>query len=316
MMYANIVSVTLYFTLCFFIVKQKHLALIACIMIIEIVFHAALATIFVGWQCGFPLYLVCILPVPFYLDFKREYIPYIISFSILASFLLLKAYISNSDNIINSLDGTFSAVSIYFLNSLVASLMIICTSIIYRISKQVAQTKLKAKNETLSRLATIDPLTQLFNRRAMTEYMKIIHENAQATNKSYTVAMGDIDNFKAINDTYGHSIGDVVLREICSLITQAVPSEGYICRWGGEEVLIVLPNAKIDEGDEMCNKICQTVSNHYFKCDDNKFTVTITFGVCECNGDISYEKAIKTADDYLYIGKKTGKNCVIDSYCI
>lgn len=312
MMYFNFFSSALYLGFSFLIFNVENVTPMLCIALFEIVVHAVAATVYVGWGYGFAMFLVCIAPVPFFVEFKRVMTPYIITPVIVTVFMLLKFYTVDDAHVIYPDFDKTSQLVLYTFNSFFAFLMIICIAAIYKISKQISQHQLKAKNETLSRLATIDPLTRLFNRRAMMDFFKQIQRNAAAADSRYIIAMGDIDNFKQVNDTYGHAYGDMVLKQISEAMSILVPSEGYVCRWGGEELLFVIPNTGIEAGTRVAAQIRSELEAMSFSCGADTFGVTITIGVCECGKDLSYEEGLKIADQYLYYGKKHGRNCVIN----
>lgn len=309
----NIFSVTLYIVLAFLLYFMENSTLLICIALLEIITHACVATVFLGWGWGFALFIICIAPVPFFLDFKYDFIPYITTPIFVLIFILLKIYVTNANNVIYNIDDSAIKLYLYIFNSFFSFLLIIGISAIYRISKQITQYRLKEKNETLSKLATIDHLTQLFNRRAMIDFLKIVQDNSMITKQPYVIVMGDIDDFKRVNDTFGHSCGDMVLKDISKIMADTVPSEGYVCRWGGEELLFVIPNADFQVGTDIANEIREKVSKMSFKSlDEENFNVTITLGVCECNHNMLYEEGLKIADMYLYCGKKHGKNVVVN----
>ncbi len=314
----NIFSVLFYAALiplvyCF----PKHYTKFICVAMLEVVAHAIAATICIGWWSGFSMFIVCVAPIPFFLDFKRGVLAYIFSPIYVVIFFALKIYTDNSSHIIYTVENTKAINGLFLFNSFISFMMIIGVAIIYRVSHEISQQTLTEQNEKLSKLATIDPLSQLFNRRAMSDYLEKIHEKSLQTNSSYVIAMGDIDDFKHINDTYGHAKGDEVIQEISRIMVNAVPSEGFVCRWGGEELLFAIPFSDEKSGAEIAEKIRSELESRSFSYDNGSFGVTMTFGVCRSDNESSYEKTISMADDSLYYGKKHGKNQVVrySVYC-
>lgn len=314
MVYFNVGSIIFYSLLAIVILTKEAYTFSVCIALIEIIIHAIAATVSVGWNWGFAMFIVCIVPIPFMLEFKKRFMPYLISTIIVLAFLILKAYTTVEGSVMYSVDSQAASTAMYMFNSFFAFFLIIAISAVFKISRAESQQKLNDKNETLIRLAAIDPLTQLFNRRAMTSYMKTVQERAAATNTTYVVVMGDIDDFKRINDTYGHSCGDKVIETVARIMAECVPSEGYVCRWGGEEVLFAIPNCTSEKGTQVAEKIRSKIEAERFTSENGSYGVTITFGVYECDGRISYEKGISIADKYLYYGKQNGKNVVINHF--
>ncbi|NPA11093.1 MAG: diguanylate cyclase [Epsilonproteobacteria bacterium] len=148
---------------------------------------------------------------------------------------------------------------------------------------------LKAKSE-------IDYLTGTFNRAACNR--RIQHLN------NYSMLVVDIDHFKKINDTYGHDMGDKILKEIANLLKGSVRSDDIVCRWGGEEFVIILKNAKLNDAQKVAEKIRQAIQNHTFE----GINVTVSIGVEEFKGN--FDKTFKEADIKLYRAKNNGRNRV------
>lgn len=312
----NVFSVVLYLYLTVCSKKYPNrLTTFATIATLEIVLHASLATLFVGWDTGFMMFVVCVTPFPFFLPYKNDTSAFYLGILCPIAFIALKIYLlSGSDRVIY--DDQISAAgtkAMYMFNSILSFIMIITFSTVYKIKKRIDEVDLINKNESLSMLAKIDPLSQLFNRRAMIDFLKTIEKNSIAKKETYVIAMGDLDDFKHINDTYGHSYGDQAIVAVSKIMTQSVPTEGYVCRWGGEELLFVIPDSNEEDGVRVAESIRAQLAAYKFSADGQPFHVTITFGVCECDGSLPYERALTIADQNLYSGKKDGKDRVVSS---
>lgn len=154
-----------------------------------------------------------------------------------------------------------------------------------------------------------DPLTLLLNRRFLPTILRHEISLAMHSNVPLSIAMIDIDNFKMINDTYGHAAGDTILVKVAESLHESTRSSDYIFRYGGEEFLIVLVETTKTEAYsiiERLRKRIQEKSIHIQK--DDSVTVTISAGVAVYNGHPDYECLIKVADDALYQAKANGKN--------
>ena len=308
--YFNIFSVTFYIILLIlnFRIKSRHYLITAAI--VEIMAHASAAIIFGGWPQGFGLYLLMIMPVPFFIPVKKMLTPYLISLTSFILFLIMCYNFSRT----RTAPGFYSSHNreldtvVYFFNVFMGAGVLFYVSTIYLLTHELMRRKLTAQNESLMKLASIDPLTELFNRRAMGEYLKLIQTNSSHSGSGYVIGIGDIDNFKKINDTYGHSAGDEALRAAAAVFAKCVPSEGYASRWGGEEFLFVIPNADIDKGVVISERIRLAVKDERFSSDAGDFTISITIGVYKGGPDDDIEKVISKADEQLYIGKKNGKD--------
>jgi diguanylate cyclase (GGDEF)-like protein len=130
--------------------------------------------------------------------------------------------------------------------------------------------------------------------------------------KMFAVILSDIDNFKRLNDTFGHDAGDYVLKMIARLMKDQVRGIDCPSRWGGEEFLIMLVETELDGGQRVAERIRKKVENTIFKYKDTRLPVTMTFGLSVFqNTDDSIDACIKRADNALYEGKGQGKNMVV-----
>ena len=136
------------------------------------------------------------------------------------------------------------------------------------------------------------------------------------------IAIGDIDFFKKVNDTYGHEAGDEVLKQLAVLCSEYMSSHGIAARWGGEEFLFVFNNENLDEAGMNANELLSKIRNMTVKWNDIEIRVTMTIGVADVNTFISGEvteaeiddrinEAVSAADKKLYMGKSNGRNTVV-----
>ncbi|MBQ8411372.1 MAG: diguanylate cyclase, partial [Ruminiclostridium sp.] len=153
-----------------------------------------------------------------------------------------------------------------------------------------------------------DPLTMLLNRRSCLMKMTEFTENKIL----YTVAMGDIDFFKKINDTYGHACGDYVLKEVSALLKRHTgDNEAFVSRWGGEEFLIVLPSKGTEESLRIVTEILEEIRKTNYEYEGKTFKVTMTFGISQFRNGDNRESAVNRADKLLYKGKQSGRNRIV-----
>lgn len=173
--------------------------------------------------------------------------------------------------------------------------------------------KLKEAYYKMEELAKIDMLTGLSNRRDM--YQKIKHETDrfERNKKSFAILMGDIDNFKKVNDTYGHDAGDHVLSSIASIIISTIRKQDIVARWGGEEFLLLLPETNLEGGKMIAEKLRMNIKNKTIYYKNYSMKVTITIGVSVYSLKHTIEDSIKEADEAMYRGKIRNKNCVVIS---
>ena len=177
----------------------------------------------------------------------------------------------------------------------------------------------KQKNELalaykrLELIAATDPLTQLSNRRNFLEKFQDEVKRFERDKKPISVVLCDIDDFKAINDRFGHDCGDFVLVTVSKVMRSLVRKQDVVARWGGEEFIMLLPGTALDGGRKVAELVREKVASEHYSVKGNPFSLTLTFGVSEYDGTVDIDACIKNADKALYVGKKKGKNCVVVS---
>ena len=163
------------------------------------------------------------------------------------------------------------------------------------------------------KLATTDGLTELYNHRYFQEQMQMFCSNAKRYESVFSLIILDIDFFKKFNDNFGHQSGDAVLRQVAFTLKKNVRSSDIVCRYGGEEMSIMWPNAKEDEAVSIAQKLCNIVASQKFKLSNNRESnVTISLGVATYGQTDGTEpaKIIESADKRLYHAKENGRNRV------
>jgi len=176
------------------------------------------------------------------------------------------------------------------------------------------QLRLKHYQEELKRLASTDYLTGLYNRRYFFMIGNELLEIAKRYHKNMSVIILDIDKFKSINDTYGHDVGDIALKELSRTIKDRTRESDVVSRFGGEEFVILLPETSLEQAKKLAEDLRSSVEKIEINLPDNeKLKFTISLGVAEVKVESgeNLEKAIKNADEALYIAKETGRNKVI-----
>lgn len=162
------------------------------------------------------------------------------------------------------------------------------------------------------KLATTDGLTELYNHRYFQEQIRMQIEQSKRYSHNFSLIIIDIDFFKKFNDTFGHQSGDAVLKQVAQTLKKNVRATDIVCRYGGEEMSIILPNTGKDEAFSTAQKICERVANKKFKLSGDKETnVTISLGVSTFPYDGDNAPAIiEAADKRLYNAKNNGRNQV------
>lgn len=170
--------------------------------------------------------------------------------------------------------------------------------------------KLTQSVEYLSLISTTDFLTKLYNRRKFSEELFNNIHRTYRTKEDFCVAMLDIDFFKKVNDTYGHDVGDIVLKDFANVVKNSLRKTDILARWGGEEFIVLFIDTDIKNTKIVCEKIRKNIQNHKFHIVKN---ITCSIGVTQ-NQDIDDEKTIvERADKALYTAKRTGRNKVVSA---
>lgn len=168
-------------------------------------------------------------------------------------------------------------------------------------------TNRKRMEEEIRRLSETDALTQLSNRLKLDSVLELERERLLRSKSVCTIILLDIDDFKKVNDTYGHLVGDKVLKDIAKILRENTRKIDTVGRWGGEEFLIILPLTDAQGGIIMAEKLRKKISEHLFTGVGN---LTASFGVAESRGEISSVELIGRADSLMYQAKNAGKNMV------
>lgn len=310
MLGANIISVLTY-VLAEQAARKERNSLFFYLIYIEILVHMILAVVMVGGECGFELYGFAVLPLIYYSYYvvliteKRDDIAGRRILAILAVGISIgiKVY-SRFVPAMYVLGSASVRYVMYLMNLSIIAVSVMAFQNIY-ISQIIAMRRtLIRKNVILDNMARTDVLTGLNNRRAVMEFLELPRQ----VSGTYSVVMADIDDFKKINDTYGHEQGDMVLVRLAEIFRESVRSSDIVCRWGGEEFVVVLMKCGVADAEKIADKIRKGVEKEVFPKIAGK--VTMTFGIAGSE-NIEGEDLLETADKKLYEGKRTGKNCVI-----
>lgn len=163
---------------------------------------------------------------------------------------------------------------------------------------------------SLRNLIVKDSLTDLYNRRYCNQNLKNLSEQYIKTGEPYTLAIADIDFFKKVNDTYGHTAGDEVLVSVAQIMKKSMAGKGFAARWGGEEFLLVYTGCDMETTLTYLEMLVEAIREMRVEYDDKAIKITISIGVATGNGD-SVDKVLCTADDRLYHAKKEGRDRVV-----
>lgn len=314
LMIFNVFSVILYLIMHIFIKKEKY-TLTFLTTYGEICLHTIFAICILGGDTAFLFYNFALVPVSYYMSFmsnafkKKILHPIILMF---INFLLTifctvyRMFGYAPTNVLTK--GQSFLLSVF--NISVVFLFLSVFSVLFVVEIRTSQQLLRRQNMKLNYYAQYDSLTSLLNRRSMEEKIVEILKEAQEKNEKFCVVMADIDDFKRVNDIYGHECGDKALVHIAATLNGLLLPEDSVSRWGGEEFLFVLKGSEVE-----CRKKTEIMRSAIEKIDfyykNRRVKFTMTFGVQEHRLEMNIERTISMADDKLYKGKESGKNCVI-----
>jgi two-component system, cell cycle response regulator len=171
---------------------------------------------------------------------------------------------------------------------------------------------LRAKHlqDLLRKFALIDPLTELPNRRALDERLQQEWSRLLRHNGHLSVIMADIDQFKKVNDQFGHPAGDEVLRQVAHALAASCRTSDTPARYGGEEFVIVAPETAAGAAADLAERLRQSLCSKPLQVHGKAVSITASFGVADNEGLASPEALIQAADEALYRAKAAGRNCV------
>ncbi len=203
-------------------------------------------------------------------------------------------------------------VAIHVINTFYIFMTMVAALIFVSKESVEMESKLVRYNEKMQHLASVDPLTGLWNRRSMKEYLEAQKKQCRDGNiGTMSIALGDIDFFKKVNDTYGHDCGDAVLKNMAVIFRQFMEDKGKVSRWGGEEFLLVFRDCNGDDALIQLSKLLTLIRKNEIIYKDQKIKVTMTFGLVEVNFRKGIEEDIHEADRKLYLGKEGGRNQIV-----
>lgn len=161
--------------------------------------------------------------------------------------------------------------------------------------------------EVLDQWAYTDALTGIYNRRAIDAFLEREIAQAKRYGRSLSIILIDIDHFKKVNDTHGHLVGDRILVKIARRLSEQMRRSNFLARWGGEEFLILAPEARASDAVQFAERCLAVIANEPF----DGVSVTATFSVSELHADDSADTLLSRADVHLYRGKDAGRNRVV-----
>jgi diguanylate cyclase len=284
------------------IINQRHHTTLAAVMLAtEVMAHAVLAVSLLGWSSGFHYYLIPLIPFMMFNDQLQTRTVVASSVMIAAVYLILRF---TSADVVPPPTWDSRAFFVEYMNIVVPLTALAIISIYFRFASVDFERAMES-------LAMTDPLTKAPNRRRMRELLNAERIRFQRGMRPFIVIIGDVDDFKVINDTRGHDCGDHVLVEVAAALRAVLRAQDAIARWGGEEFLFLLPDTDLRGGGIAAEKMRNAIQQTNIAFAGDRLGITMTFGVAVYDGKTSLEACVRRADEALYAGKHRGKNQVV-----
>lgn len=292
-------------------------------MFLEVNAHSTLCTVFLGWEWCFFLYSMMTIPVVIYYlfltcgktVFKRGTLLFtVLSLLFLAGSLIYLHFNVPIYYVINGpvfdADARWQELMLS-VNVFYNMLLLFGFSCLFILEIHSLINKLNQTNEQLNYTATHDALTGLYNRHCLSGKL----DELENSSEPFCLAMGDLDDFKKINDTYGHECGDIVLKSVAEIIMRNIGENDIACRWGGEEMLIIM-SGSTEECYSIVSRIRSEINDLDLEYENRSVKVSMTFGFAGSAEDDTLQKEgidafISIVDKRLYKGKTGGKNVVV-----
>ncbi len=209
--------------------------------------------------------------------------------------------------------GTAVALGIYLKDALPLFfdplMMMLIGMIVMEALRRVLTSEFEARQQ-LGEMAATDQLTGLLNRRAIWPLLNHELQHARRAGTPFSLILGDLDLFKKVNDTYGHDAGDLVLQETARRLEGALRRQDALCRWGGEELLVLLPDTDTRGALEAAEKLRASMADSAITAGDNHIHQTISLGVASFQSGDGIDTVVSRADEALYQAKHKGRNRV------
>lgn len=273
----------------------------ACILI-----FTALNVYYLGWRLGVQHFLAVLLVFVFFSKYKHETAKFIYALFLFVLRLILYFYCLTNPPVL-TLSTELSAV-MQIANSFFIFFSFGIVAYLFSTTTQEMEGKLIEYNRKLMKQANTDTLTGLYNRRRTMEYLEKLLETPDT---QISICLCDIDFFKRVNDTYGHDIGDEVLRKVSETFRKRLPPDTFISRWGGEEFLLIFPRLNGDETMIALETLRQKIKEIVFDGGSETFSVTLTYGLVEYDYRSDITALLKEADEKLYLGKESGRDRIV-----
>lgn len=299
-------GVCLYYVAMLRMVKGSRYRIATALVHVEVITFMTVNTILFGWNAGFHAYLLALASLVYFNPFDKKQVMYIFSAVEAVMFFFLKIYTIYHVPVLDV--GTKMRDIFYLMNYAGCFIIVVSGAAVSKVSADMTERRLEKKTQSLQSQADHDTLTRLFTRSYLIKHFHRVEEKGMP----FSIVMCDIDNFKKINDTYGHNCGDYILESIAGIIGNYSPENSIVTRWGGEEFILLLEDCDITKSRPLVEKIREKVAETKFVYKESHLHVTMTFGISTSMEQRDLTGLVELADNRMYVGKQNGKNRVVD----
>ncbi|MCR5091986.1 MAG: GGDEF domain-containing protein [Bacilli bacterium] len=296
MIWVDVGAIALYL-LYFFILKKRKYYIYALACGNTYFAFVIVAALMLGFPAGFQYYLVALSVVSFFTTYfsRQKDIKGSIVWAGLSAGIYLMLYLITSFNQPRYAIDKWLEMTLLIFHSTTAFLFIVGYMVVFL--KYAFSLERKITNESRT-----DELTQISNRYGLYDFYEQAEEK-----QNLLLALLDVDDFKNINDKYGHVAGDRVLKRLAEIVAETL-DDSFVCRYGGEEFVIVLEKSAGTTPFKRLEVLRKNIEAENFDFEGSTIKITITIGVAKFAKNITLEEWIEMADNKMYSGKKTGKN--------
>lgn len=299
-------GVCIFYVVMLQMIKKSRYRLATVLVHVEIISFMVINTILFGWNAGFHAFLLALASLVYFNPFEKKQIMYLFSGMEAVLFFCLKIYTIYHAPVLDV--GTKMRDIFYLLNYAGCFIVVVCGAAVSKVSADMTERRLEKKTQSLQNQADHDTLTHLWTRSYLVKQFHLVEEKGMP----FSIVMCDIDNFKRINDTYGHNCGDYILECMAGILSESSPANSIVTRWGGEEFILLLEDCDITKSRPLVEKIREQVAGAEYAYKEQRIPVTMTFGISTSMERRDLTGLIELADNRMYVGKQNGKNQVVD----
>lgn len=294
--WVNLISIALY-AAAYRLLRRQQVRAAVFLIWLEAFPHAIYGTLMIGWSSGFHYLLLMFVPSVVMTSRRKQGAQFI---GAMVVFLVALYVLSETIAPLKPIDPW----AVEFLG--IAHFVIFV--LLFSWSTDHYRGQLMAAERQLQSLATLDPLTNLINRRQFSGMAERALSQADRSAQPSCIAMLDIDHFKRVNDSHGHDAGDLVLVAIAKLMTSQVRKYDLLARWGGEEFVLFMPNTTVESAQDVLERIRNQVQESSVQLPKQAVSLTISIGMTQVAAHEKLGVALTRADQALYQSKTDGRN--------